>query len=141
VTLMTVRHFAQLFPLPLDRLARRKHIQIFSIASFQIAVIPKRVSRPGISPRASRRTGREALASPGSHQVHLRYGSRVCFASSPAPLLVLTLAQLHVEQAIYTVNSFQFTRSTRLILAYPTNGRRSGPDPGFGFDLVFGFGF
>jgi hypothetical protein len=43
--------------------------------------------------------------------------------SLPAPLLKPTLARLRAEQAIYTVNSFQFTRSTRLILAYPTNGR------------------
>ena|SRR5215471_4609231 len=44
--------------------------------------------------------------------------------SLPAPLLEPTLARLRAEQAIYTVNSFQFTRSARLILAYPTNGRR-----------------
>jgi hypothetical protein len=44
--------------------------------------------------------------------------------SLPAPLLKPTLARLRAEQAIYTVNSFQFTRSARLILAYPTNGRR-----------------
>jgi hypothetical protein len=43
--------------------------------------------------------------------------------SLPAPLLEPTLARLRAEQAIYTVNSFQFTRSARLILAYPTNGR------------------
>src|ERR1700693_2724018 len=40
MALMTIRHFAQPLPLPLDCLARRKHIQVFSIASFQIAVIP-----------------------------------------------------------------------------------------------------
>jgi hypothetical protein len=34
------------------------------------------------------------------------------------------------------VNSFQFTRSTRLILAYPTSGRRSVPALGFGFDFA-----
>ena len=45
--------------------------------------------------------------------------------SPPAPLLRLTLVRLHAEQAIYMVNSFQFTRSARLILAYPTSGRRT----------------
>ncbi len=48
------------------------------------------------------------------NRVHLRYGSRVRLPSSPASLLRLTLVRLHVEQAIYTVNSFQFTRSARL---------------------------
>jgi len=38
--------------------------------------------------------------------------------SLTAPLLKPTLVRLHVEQAIYTVNSFQFTRSAKLILAY-----------------------
>ena len=38
--------------------------------------------------------------------------------SSPASLLKLALVRLHAEQAIYMVNSFQFTRSARLILAY-----------------------
>ena len=33
---------------------------------------------------------------------------------SPTPLLELTLVWLHAEQAIYMVNSFQFTRSARL---------------------------
>ena len=46
---------------------------------------------------------------------------------SPAPLLELALVRLHAEQAIYTVNSFQFTRSTRLILAYPATGRAQRP--------------
>src|ERR1039457_6768418 len=44
-TLMTVGHFVQLRPLPLDGLLRRKHVQVFPVASFQIAVIPKRVSQ------------------------------------------------------------------------------------------------
>jgi len=44
--LMTIRHFVQLFPFPLDRLLRRKHVQIFPRTSFQIAVVPKRLSRP-----------------------------------------------------------------------------------------------
>src|SRR6267154_5195301 len=44
-TLMTVGHLVQLLPLPLDRFLRRKHIQIFPSASFQIAIIPKRVSQ------------------------------------------------------------------------------------------------
>ena len=55
----------------------------------------------------------------------LRYGSRVRLASPPAPSLEPALARLRAEQAIYTMNSFQFIRSTRLILAYPTNGRRT----------------
>ena len=38
--LMTVGHFVQLLPFPLDRFLRRKHIQILLIASFQIAVVP-----------------------------------------------------------------------------------------------------
>ena len=54
------------------------------------------------------------------NRVHLRYGSRVRLASPPAPLLELAPARLRVEQAIYTMNSFQFIRSTRLLLAYPT---------------------
>ena len=58
------------------------------------------------------------------NRVHLRYGSRVHLASPPTPLLELALARLRAEQAIYTMNSFQFIRSARLILAYPTNGRR-----------------
>ena len=45
----------------------------------------------------------------------------------PVPLLRLALVRLHAEQAIYMVNSFQLTRSTRLILAYPTNGRAQRP--------------
>src|SRR5215469_18276990 len=59
------------------------------------------------------------------NRVHLRYGSRVRLASPPVPLLELAPAWLRVEQAIYTMNSFQFIRSTRLILAYPTSGRRT----------------
>ncbi len=41
---------------------------------------------------------------------------------SPAPLLALTLVRLHAEQAIYMVNSFQFTRSARLILVTDRQG-------------------
>jgi hypothetical protein len=44
-TLMTVSHLVQLLPLPPDRLLRRKHIQVFLCASFQIAILPKRVSQ------------------------------------------------------------------------------------------------
>ena len=40
----------------------------------------------------------------------------------PVPSLRLALVRLHAEQAIYTVNSFQFTRSARLILAYRPRG-------------------
>src|SRR5216684_4593827 len=53
------------------------------------------------------------------NRVHLRYGSRVRLPSPlPAPLLKPALVRLHAEQAIYMVNSFQFTRSARLVLAY-----------------------
>ena len=41
---------------------------------------------------------------------------------SPVPSLELALVRLHAEQAIYMVNSFQFTRSARLILAYRPEG-------------------
>jgi hypothetical protein len=43
--LMTVGHLAHFIPFPLDRFLRRKHIQIPLMASFQIAIIPKRVSQ------------------------------------------------------------------------------------------------
>ena len=42
-TLMTIRHFVQLIPFLLDGLRRRKHIQITTVASFQIAVVTKPV--------------------------------------------------------------------------------------------------
>ena len=41
---------------------------------------------------------------------------------SPVPLPRLALVRLHAEQAIYMVNSFQFKRSARLILAYRPKG-------------------
>ena len=41
---------------------------------------------------------------------------------SPVPLLEPTLVRLHAEQAIYMVNSFQFTRSARLILVTDHKG-------------------
>src|SRR5471032_3076589 len=66
------------------------------------------------------------LAIPSSltrpNRVHLPYSSRVRRHRSPAPLLEPTPLWLHVEQAIYMVNSFQFTRSARLILAYRPSG-------------------
>src|ERR1700676_2029813 len=43
--LMTVGHLMQLLSFSLDRFVRRKHIQVFPSASFQIAVVPKRVSQ------------------------------------------------------------------------------------------------
>jgi hypothetical protein len=43
MALMTVRHFVQLLPLQLECLDRRKHIQVFPIASFPVAVVPKRI--------------------------------------------------------------------------------------------------
>src|SRR5713101_3734629 len=39
--LMTIRHFVQLLPLSLDRLLRRKHIQILSTSTFPVAIVPK----------------------------------------------------------------------------------------------------
>jgi hypothetical protein len=45
---------------------------------------------------------------------------------SPAPLPKPTLVRLHVEQAIYMVNSFQFTRSARLLLASDRKGALVG---------------
>ena len=41
---------------------------------------------------------------------------------TPVPLLKPTLVRLHVEQTIYMVNSFQFTRSARLILVTDSEG-------------------
>src|SRR6267154_628335 len=43
--LMTVSHFVQLLPLPLDRLFRRKHIQVLPVAALPVAIVPKRVSQ------------------------------------------------------------------------------------------------
>ena len=64
------------------------------------------------------------------NRVHWRYGSRVRLTSRTSPLLELPLARLHVEQAIYMVNSFQFTRSARLILASDRQGAAAtGPPP------------
>src|SRR6266850_4598653 len=44
-TLMTVGHLMQLLSFSLDRFVRRKHIQVPLMASFQIAIIPKRVAQ------------------------------------------------------------------------------------------------
>src|SRR5579864_2362996 len=43
--LMTIGHLMQLLSFPLDRFVRRKHIQVPLRASFQIAIIAKRVSQ------------------------------------------------------------------------------------------------
>src|SRR5690242_14989243 len=48
---------------------------------------------------------------------------------SPIPLLESALVRLHAEQAIYMVNSFQFTRSTRLSLAYRPSGSGGSCQP------------
>ena len=56
------------------------------------------------------------------NRVHLRYGSRVRLLTRQPRYQVLTLAWLHAEQAIYKVNSFQFTRSARLILVTDHKG-------------------
>src|SRR5260370_6844241 len=42
--LMTIGHLGQLLPLSLDRLLRRKHIQVVPVSPFAVAVVPKRVS-------------------------------------------------------------------------------------------------
>ena len=56
----------------------------------------------------------------GPNRVRLRCGLRVRPSkASPVGLLPLALAGLHVERVIYKVNSFQFTRSARLVLALP----------------------
>ena len=47
---------------------------------------------------------------------------------TPVPLLKPTLGRLYAEQAIYMVNSFQFTRSARLILV--TDRQGAGFDTG-----------
>src|SRR5260370_364600 len=43
--LMTIGHLVQLLPLSLDRLLRRKHIQVVPVSPFAVAVVPKRVSQ------------------------------------------------------------------------------------------------
>ena len=54
----------------------------------------------------------------GPNRVRLRCGLRVRPGkASPEGLLPLALTGLLVERVIYKVNSFQFTRSTRLVLA------------------------
>src|SRR6516162_5823056 len=45
MALTTIRHLMQLLPFPLDRLSRREYVQVFSIASFQITVIPERITQ------------------------------------------------------------------------------------------------
>ena len=73
----------------------------------------------------SRRTGHLRLpieAESGSLALRLT-GSP---PDSPAPLPKPTLVRLHVEQAIYMVNSFQFTRSARLLLASDREGALVG---------------
>ena len=69
----------------------------------------------------SRRTGHLRIpieAEPGSLALRLTCSP----PDSPAALRLLALVRLHAEQAIYMVNSFQFTRSARLILAYRPEG-------------------
>jgi|GEM_PF-3791482 len=60
----------------------------------------------------------------GPNRVRLRCGLRVRPSkASPVGLLPLALAGLHVERVIYKVNSFQFTRSARLVLALQRNAK------------------
>jgi hypothetical protein len=56
MALMTVRHFVKFLPFPLDCLTRRKYIQVFPIASFQIAVVPKCVAQKIRTCPSSRRS-------------------------------------------------------------------------------------
>src|SRR5882724_6265030 len=56
------------------------------------------------------------------NRIHLRYGSRVCRLIRLTPSREPPLVWLHAEQATYMVNSFQFTRSTRLILVTDRKG-------------------
>src|SRR5450755_2248301 len=80
--------------------------------------------------RASRRTGHLRLPNEAeSSSLALR------LACSPIPRLrrkdcsILRSLGYMYEQAIYMVNSFQFTRSARLILASPTKGSVSADCP------------
>ena len=50
---------------------------------------------------------------------------------APAASLLLALVRLHAEQAIYMVNSLQFTRSARLTLAYRPKGAVAGNWTGY----------
>ena len=52
------------------------------------------------------------------------------FEASSVRLLARTLDWLHVEQAIYMVNTFQFTRSARLILALQSSQKRKPTSSG-----------
>ena len=54
------------------------------------------------------------------NRVHLRCGSRVCPYQGFTRWIARILCSLGYmyEQAIYMVNTFQFTRSARLILAH-----------------------
>ena len=55
------------------------------------------------------------------NRVHLRYGSQVCFPGFRQTDYSASL-RIHYmyERAIYMVNSFQFTRSARLSLVFPS---------------------
>ena len=61
------------------------------------------------------------------NRVRLRYGSQVCFPGFRQPDYSdpLRFGYMH-ERAIYTVNSFQFTRSARLSLVYRMNTDEHG---------------
>ena len=59
------------------------------------------------------------------HRVRLRYGSQVCLPGFHHTdcSASLRFSYMH-ERAIYMVNSFQFTRSARLILVFPRRQAR-----------------
>jgi hypothetical protein len=74
----------------------------------------------------SRRTGHPRIpieAESGSLALRLACSP----PDSPAPSLELALVRLHAEQAIYMVNSFQFTRSARL--SWHTDRKEASQDP------------
>jgi hypothetical protein len=59
------------------------------------------------------------------NQVHLRYGSQVCFPGFRRTDRSVPLRFSYMyERAIYMVNSFQFTRSARLSLVFQRTQRR-----------------
>src|ERR1039457_6903349 len=64
-----------------------------------------------------------------ANRVRLRCGSRVRLTSfRRTDCSIPRLLRLHVERAIYMVNSFPFTRSARLILAHRSRGERRGEE-------------
>jgi len=73
------------------------------------------------------------------NRVHLRYGSQVCFPGFHQPDCSdsLRFRYMH-ERAIYIVSSFQFTRSARLSLVFPSrkDAKNTREAAGFGLSSV-----